>query len=51
MAIIKLYLATYAKILMLMTFGFILGWALSALPKRRKTRIDEDEDIEGGRYE
>jgi hypothetical protein len=50
MAMIKLYLATYAKVLMLMAFAFVLGWALSALPKRRKTRVEED-DTEGEGYE
>lgn len=50
MAMIKLYLATYAKVLMLMIFGFVLGWAVSALPKRKRTRIEE-EYTEGEGYE
>lgn len=51
MAMIKLYLATYAKVLLLMLFGFLVGWAVSALPKRTRTRVEEDDKEEGNNYE
>lgn len=50
MAMIKLYLATYAKVLLLMLFGFLVGWAVSAFPKRTRTRVEEDQE-EGSNYE